>query len=94
MEKQKNQSSDQSLLFIGVLVLMAAISQKEAQIKLWFYGHLMELAFVVFVIVALVVAKVLHTMRKKNEETINRLRAVRAVKPTRSQLDYYERKDD
>lgn len=91
MDKKKDGNEMPFAIGMGLLVGTAVISQKQEQIKWWFYDHLMMLVFVAFVLVALLVMRFLHKMKKKEADILARMRAAKSIKPKRSQLDYYDR---
>jgi len=93
MDKNKNGNGNEMPFVIGVglLVGTAVVSQKQEQIKMWFYDNMMTLVLVAFVFIALIVMRFLHKMKKKEADMLARMRAAKSVKPKRSQLDYYDR---
>ncbi len=93
MENKKNEDPMPFAIGIGGLLMVAVYSQKQMEIKHWFYTNLMMLVFAAFVMMALIVVRVLHKMKKREADLIKRMQAVRSVKPGGDETDYYKRRD-
>lgn len=90
MEKKK----DDNLHFavgMGGLVLVAVISQRQNEIKHWLYDHMMMLVLAAFLLVGFIVMRAIQKMKKREEEFLKRMRAVKSVAPARNEGDYYRR---
>ncbi len=94
MENKSNNTGNEMsfAILVGGLVGVAAITQRQEQIKWWFYQHMMMLSFIVFLLVALIVMRFLHKMKKKEADLLSRMRAVKSVQPSRDQVNYYQRR--
>ena len=76
------------LIFVGGIVCF----KFEQQIRWWFFDHLMMLLLTGFSLLALVVMYGLNKIKKKEAETLARMRALKSVKPEKREQNYYERR--
>ncbi len=88
MEKKK----DDNLHFavgMGGLVAVAVISQRQNEIKHWLYDHMMMLVLAVFTLIGIIAFRAIQKLKKREEELLKRMRAVKSVAPKRNEGDYY-----
>ena len=90
MEKKKDDNTSFAV-GMGGLVLVAVISQRQNEIKHWLYDHMMMLVLAAFLLIGFVAMRAIQKMKKREEEFLKRMRAVKSVAPTRSEGDYYRR---
>jgi hypothetical protein len=76
---------------MGGLVAMAIFSQRQNEIKHWLYDNMMMLVLAGFAILAFLVYRGLQKIKKREEELLKRMRAVKSVQPQRNEGDYYRR---
>lgn len=93
MEKKKDDNPLPFAMFMGVLLLIAVVSKHEAEIRYWFYDHLMLFVLAAFALISIVVAKVLRNFKKKNSDALARQQAVRMLRPSGRSRDYFERRN-
>lgn len=90
MEKKKDDNL-QFAVGIGGLVAIAVISQRQNEIKHWLYNHMMMLVLAGFALVGFIAMRAIQKMKKREEEFLKRMKAVKSVAPARSEGDYYRR---
>lgn len=90
MEKKKDDNL-QFAVGIGGLVAIAVISQRQNEIKHWLYDHMMMLVLAGFTLVGFIAMRAIQKMKKREEEFLKRMKAVKSVAPLRNESDYYRR---
>jgi hypothetical protein len=88
---KKNDDNMPFAVGVGGIVAAALYSQKQTQIKHWLYENMMMLVFAAFAILAFIVYRGIHKLKKKEEEAFKRLKAVHSVKPKNNENEFYRR---
>ncbi len=90
MDKKKDDMP--FMVGMGGLVAVAVISTKQNEIKNWLFENMMMLVLAGFAILALLVYRGIGKMKKRDEELLKRMKAVKSVQPQRNEGDYYRRR--
>jgi hypothetical protein len=95
-QNQNNQNQDPmkdpAMWLIVGFVGIAVWSQKQYQIKIWFYENMMSFVFLGLVLIAALGLYVRWRIRRKHKNYFERRENLKSMQPTYRPNDYYKRR--